>query len=233
MLGQRPDEFGLIPDKKGFVSIKELLKAIHEERDFRYVRLSHINEILIGKDRYLFESTDKSIRVKEKKWQLDLANPARLVPKILYTGVKRKSCVFISKNGLKPAADKYIILSTSKEFSEKIGKRRDPKPAVLTIMTSDAQKKGYVFYQFGSLFLSPEIGPDCISGYPIQKEPGPEKIRPGHTEKPSRSESATKNLTPGSFIMDVSRDPDIHRRLKGKKKKGWKEEARKLRRKGK
>ena len=232
MLGQRPDEFGLIPDEKGFVPIKELLKAIHEEKDFRYVRASHINEILIGKDRYLFESTDKLIRVKEKKWQLDLTNPARLVPKILYTGVKRKTCMFISDKGLKSAINSYIILSPSKEFSEKIGKRRDPKPVVLTILASDAQSMGHTFYQFGSLFLSPEIGPDFISGYPIQKEPDHEKKKPVQTKRTSKTKPATKNLTPGSFIMDVPKDPDIHRKLKGKKKKGWKEEARKLRRKG-
>jgi len=31
VLGRRPDEFGLIPDAEGFVRIKDLLKALHEE----------------------------------------------------------------------------------------------------------------------------------------------------------------------------------------------------------
>ena len=30
MLGRSPDEFGLVPDRQGFVSVKELLKAITE-----------------------------------------------------------------------------------------------------------------------------------------------------------------------------------------------------------
>ena len=30
ILGHGPDEFGLVPDKKGFVTYKELLQAIHE-----------------------------------------------------------------------------------------------------------------------------------------------------------------------------------------------------------
>jgi putative RNA 2'-phosphotransferase len=38
------------------------------------------------------------------------------------------------------------------------------------------------------------------------------------------------HVTPGSFILDISRDPDPYRRAKGRKRKGWKETSRKLRR---
>ena len=31
VLGQRPDEFGLVPDEKGFVRVKDFVKAISEE----------------------------------------------------------------------------------------------------------------------------------------------------------------------------------------------------------
>ena len=31
VLGRRPDEFGLVTDKEGFVKIKELIKATNEE----------------------------------------------------------------------------------------------------------------------------------------------------------------------------------------------------------
>ena len=31
VLGNRPDEFGLVPDKEGYITVKELLKAINEE----------------------------------------------------------------------------------------------------------------------------------------------------------------------------------------------------------
>jgi len=48
MLGHRPDEFGLVPDSEGFIPYKELLQAIHEEEGWRYVRRSHINEVLFG-----------------------------------------------------------------------------------------------------------------------------------------------------------------------------------------
>ena len=45
ILGRKPDEFGLVPDKDGFVKIKELLKAINEEDGWRHIREqpSHAN----------------------------------------------------------------------------------------------------------------------------------------------------------------------------------------------
>jgi hypothetical protein len=54
ILAHRPDEFGLVPDPIGFVSMKELLRAIHEEPGWGYVREGHLREVLIGKDRALF-----------------------------------------------------------------------------------------------------------------------------------------------------------------------------------
>ena len=36
ILERRPDEFGLVTDKEGFVKIKELLKAITEEKEWKY-----------------------------------------------------------------------------------------------------------------------------------------------------------------------------------------------------
>ena len=30
ILGNRPDEFGLVPDREGYVGMKEFLQAIHE-----------------------------------------------------------------------------------------------------------------------------------------------------------------------------------------------------------
>ena len=39
------------------------------------------------------------------------------------------------------------------------------------------------------------------------------------------------DFTPGTFPLDAARDPDLRRRAKGKKRRGWKEEARKIRKK--
>ena len=101
VLGHRPDEFGLVPDHEGFIAYKELLQAIHEEEDWRYVRRSHINEVLLTEDRSLFQSEDERIRSMERRWELDLHHPAMSLPKILFTAVRRKAHPVVMENGLK------------------------------------------------------------------------------------------------------------------------------------
>jgi RNA:NAD 2'-phosphotransferase (TPT1/KptA family) len=45
-LGRNPDEFGLVPDGDGFVKLKELLKALHEEDGWKAVRKAGIDEVM-------------------------------------------------------------------------------------------------------------------------------------------------------------------------------------------
>ena len=47
VLGRRPYEFGLVLDENGFVSMQMLLKAIGEEKDWKFIRESHFHEILL------------------------------------------------------------------------------------------------------------------------------------------------------------------------------------------
>ena len=226
MLGHRPDEFGLVPDIEGFIPFKELLQAMHEEEGWRYVRRSHINEVLLGRDRSLFESEDERIRSVERRWELDLHNPAQ-VPKILFTAIRRRAHPVVMERGLKAAEDRYLILSPVREMALRIGRQRDQEPVLLEILADAAKEKRVLFFSFGDLFLSPEIPSRFIGGPPVPKEMlerGKEKDKP--TEKTAKS---LPTPTPGTFTLDASRDPDPYRKAKGKKKKGWKESARKTR----
>jgi len=63
ILGNRPDEFGLVPDKEGYISLKELLKAINEEPNMAYVRETHIQEVL-----YIIEMA--LLRLPRKRYDL-------------------------------------------------------------------------------------------------------------------------------------------------------------------
>ncbi len=47
VLGRRPYEFGLVLDENGFVSMQILLKAIGEEKDWKFIREAHFHELLI------------------------------------------------------------------------------------------------------------------------------------------------------------------------------------------
>jgi len=225
VLEHRPDEFGLVPDSDGFVPYKELLQAIHEEEGWRYVRRSHNNEVLLGRDRSLFESEDDRIRSVERRWELDIHNPVRFIPKVLFTAIRRRAHPVAMERGLRAVKDKYLVLTPVREMALRIGLRRDQAPVLLEVLAEVAKEKRSLFFSFGDLFLSPEIPAEFIAGPPLPREMLERKKEKGK-EKPVREPPAP---TPGTFVLNPSRDPDPYRKAKGKKRKGWKEAAKKMR----
>lgn len=227
VLGHRPDEFGLVPEEGGFVTYKELLWALHEEPGWRYVRQTDINEVLVGKDRALFQTEDNTVRVLKRRWDLDVENPSPTLSKILYIAVRRKAHPVVMEKGLIPPAGRNLLLSPDREMALRVGRRRDPSPVLLEVMAAAAQNEGIAFYTFGHSYLSrKEIPARFISGPPVSTV----EVKPPREEKGKREEKAP-DFDAGVFVLDPDRDPDTFRRTKGKKKKSWKEEARKKRRK--
>lgn len=229
MLGHRPDEFGLVPDKEGFIPYKELFQAIHEESGWGYVRQSHLNEVLIGENRHLFEAEGNRIRVLERRWKLDLETTSSDLPKLLYTAVRTRAHPVVMEKGLKPAGGRYVVLSSDQDMAQRIGRRRDQAPVLLKVMPVAAQQEGVLLYPFGSLFLSPYIPPRFIAGPPIAKDLLAGR-KPDTDAQKEQVGPRPVDFTPGSFTLDISRDPDLYRRAKGKKHKGWKEASKKMRR---
>ncbi|HEX9911523.1 MAG TPA: RNA 2'-phosphotransferase [Desulfatiglandales bacterium] len=223
ILAHRPDEFGLVPDSIGFITMKELLRAIHEEPGWGYVREGHIREVLIGKDRALFAWEEERIRAVEKSWHLDLQTPSENSPKILFVAIRRKAHVHVMEKGL--FSDRPLVLSTDRDMALRIGRRRDQKPILLEVMTGPAQQQGVSFHAFGDLYLAKEIPAEFISGPPV-----PEEIREPKTPKKEKTVPQPSILSGGSFVLDVHRDPDLSRRRTGRKPRGWKENSRKMRR---
>ncbi len=224
ILGYRPDEFGLVPDGEGFIAFKDLIKAVHEEPGWGYVRQSHINEIFAGNEKDLFEWEEGKIRARERHWKMG-ANPLpHGLPKILFLGVRRKAHAHAMARGLRPPRDRPIVLSADRGMALRIGARKDQKPVLLEVRTAQAQKEGISFYTFEDLFLAKEIPASCLSGPPLPKEPA-KAVKAVVDKTPDIPSQAGA----GSFLLDASRDPAPHRREKGKKRRGWKEDARKFR----
>ena len=228
ILGWRPDEFGIVPDRQGFVGLKELLQAFHEEEGWSYVRQSHINEVLLGKDRGLFELEGKRIRATETHWRFDFENPPRSLPKVLFTAVRRRAHPVVMEKGLRSVEDRYLALASDADMALRMGRRRDQEPVLLEVLASAAEREGVQFYPFGMLFLCHRIPEKFISGPPVSQEAIESRSAATSREEKMRHEAL--HVTPGSFILDISRDPDPYRRAKGRKRKGWKETSRKLRR---
>ncbi len=224
-LAHRPDEFGLAPDARGFVSIKDLIQAFHEEPEWRFVRESDLNEALIHDQQGLFYLEGNRIRATQIHWELDLSPPFAPAYNIIFTPIRRRAHHHVFKTGLRAPEGRWIILCINKEMAIRIGKRRDTSPVILEIRAVDAHRDGVELFRLGSLFLAKEISPKYIGGpLPPKEEPKRASQSPGQITK------ELMDLAAGTFVLDVTRDPDRQRRIKGRKPKGWKEQARKIRR---
>jgi putative RNA 2'-phosphotransferase len=162
----------------------------------------------------------------DRRWHLDLENPTQSPPKILFVAVRRRAHPVVVEKGLKAAEGKYIVLSPDREMALRIGRRRDQKPVLLEIMAFPAWQEGIPLYPFGNLYLCHQIPARFVNGPPVSKE---------YTRTPERKREKTPerraDFEGGTFVLDKDRDPDRSRRAKGRKRKGWKEEAKKARRK--
>jgi len=224
MLGHRPDEFGLVPDKEGWLSFREILRAWHEEPGWGYVREIHLREVLTGKDRELFEWEGKRVRAEERRWRLDLCGPKPVVPKILFSGLRKRAHPHVMEKGLTSTGS--LVLSPDSAMALRMAQRRDQDPVVLKIATALAHEEGVVFHSFGELFLTDCIPARCIVGPPVTEEVR-QALEAARAKKEKPPPAA--DFTPGSFVLEAGRDPDRSRQ-KGRKERGWKERARKVRR---
>ncbi len=222
VLSHRPDEFGILPDEHGFVKIKELVKALNQEPGWSHVRVSSINEIVVNDSGNHFELKENSIRAKDRFWNIKESYPGEEIPTILFTPVRRRAHRHVFERGLSASPGTKIILSDRKEFAKRLGIRRDNNPVVLEIMAERAISRGVRFYRFGQLYLADTVPKEYIAG-PV---PPPESKKESEKTKKKKEKAALG----GSFILDAERLKDYRGLPKGKKKKGWKEKARKLRR---
>ena len=144
ILGHRPHEFGLIPDPEGFVTYKELIRAVNEEPGWSYVRRANINEVLLGANRDLFQTLEEKIRAVERRWVLDLDRPALSLPKILYTGIRRRAHPFIMEKGLRPiTGGKFHVLSPEREMAERIGKKNNRRVRISVNIPVKAKMRSF------------------------------------------------------------------------------------------
>ena len=197
VLGRRPDEFGLVTDKQGFVKIKELLKATHEEEGLRYVRRSHINAVMLTLPDHGLEVADNMIRALNRE-NLPKQSFALDPPKLLYTCVRKKAYPYVIDKGISPAGFSKIVLSSNRSLAERMGRRSDHGAVLLTVQVSQSEDQGVVFFQAGeSLFLAEYIPPGCFSGPPLPKE------QPDF-RKPDKSKTERAKAPVGSFFLDLT-----------------------------
>ena len=228
ILGLRPDEFGLVPDKEGYVKIKDLLKAVHEEDGWRSFRQANINEMMTSLPDPPFEISENRIRAIDGQQLPKRVSPENL-PKQLFTCLRPKALHAIVEKGILPMGRKHVILASDKNMAKRIGKRIDASPALLTVSVENAIQQGTLFLQAGeNLFLARSIPVGCFTAPPLPKEPKVAKPKPAKPKECDRF--------PGSFFPDLTEqietiDPKkMTRKQRREKDIDWKKSRKQTRR---
>lgn len=224
VLGRRPDEFGLLPDRTGYFKIKDLLKALSEETGWGYVRRSHLQEVLLTCSRSDIEIDNERIRASTRT-HLTPLHPAADPPKLLYTCIRRRAYPRVHDKGIAPVEEAPVVLATQPELALRMGRRKDPEPVLLTVNTAQGEASGSVYHQFGQLLYTTDfVAPGTFSGPPLPKEP-PAPSKSPVTEPPRPA------VAPGSFTLDPQRalSPQPGRSDR-RKSPDWKRERRQQRR---
>jgi putative RNA 2'-phosphotransferase len=218
VLGLKPDEFGLVPDENGYVKIKDFLKALSEETDFRYVRRSDLDEILLTLPDPSFEIHDQLIRATDRGQLPKMVQTVQL-PKLLYTCVRQKAHPFTMEKGIFPVGYNQVVLASDSEMAGRIGRRFDKEPVMLTVQVAKSIEQGIVFHQVGQkLFLADPIPVGCFTGPALPKEKPLTKKQAVSLEK--------VEPTPGSYIPNLSLE-EVRKKQEYRKRRkdiAWKKE---------
>lgn len=229
ILGVRPDEFGLVPDREGYVKIKDLLKAVHEEDGWRSFRQANINEMMISLPEPPLEIFEDRIRAKDTQQIPNRVSPENL-PKLLFTCARPKALHAILEKGILPMGRSHVILSSDKNMAIRIGKRFHASPSLLTVSVENAIQQGTLFLQAGeNLFLARSIPMGCFTAPPLTKEP-----RVAKAKEPPKSKE--RDTFPGSFFPDLTEQVETVERKKMTRKQrrekdiDWKKSRKQMRR---
>lgn len=223
LLCRCPDEFGLVLDRQGRLSLKELLRALAQEEGWSYVRRSHIVEVVnllrpqaLAMDQthiWAVQPGPANRRGEAPVWP----------PPLLYRAITAKSYESVAERGLQPHENRDLVLTADPELALRLGRRRDPQALLITIQAQQAAKRGVDFFPYGeTLFLSGAIGPEFLQLPPAPRKPAVKPAPELPTAQPS---------TPGSVLVDFQGQPLKPWKEKGKKKDpAWKQAARQERR---
>ncbi len=222
ILGRRPYEFGLVLDENGFVSIQMLLKAIGEEKDWKFIRETHFHELLLQTFEPTIEISENGIRAVDRD-HLPVHSISSDPPKLLYVCIRRKAHAHVLEKGISPSAYSRIVLSADRDMALRMGRRQDSKAVLLSVSSHKCREQGVVFYQAGGfLFTAEYIPPKCFTGPALALKKEPKERMPDPCPQQSR--------TPGSFTLEIQKENPVSPKVRGRKKEiPWKKDRKRLR----
>jgi len=223
VLALRPDEFGLVLDRDGYITVKELVRAIQEEPGWAFVRPAHVQEIVTFQAPERFETSADRNRVRAKasagadgSWQLKQTQ----LPKVLFMAVRRRAYPHMLEKGLEPPpGSEFLVAAASEEAALRIGKRKDPEPVPIRIETAKLGPGHEPALSCNdTLFLLRRLPADAITGPPLPKQREERPVKKKKEKNPFADMTVAEILSPTA--------PAPKERDGRKSKHSWKQERR-------
>ncbi|AEB09017.1 RNA 2'-phosphotransferase [Desulfobacca acetoxidans] len=224
ILCHHPDEFGLVLDKSGRLAVKELLRALGQEEGWRFVRRSHLEEVVNLINPGDFELDQTYIRALHPQPAELRSQEAAWPPPLLYRAITANSHHAVAERGLQPPSGGELVLADNQELAKRLGQRRDPQAIMVIVQAQAAAKRGVNFFSYGpKLYLSDAIAPEYLQLPPTPKKP---VVKPAAADKKPPAPPA-----PGAIWLNIQGEPIKPWKEKGRQKDpGWKKAARTQRR---
>jgi putative RNA 2'-phosphotransferase len=162
ILRHSPEEFGLKPDREGFVPLDELVKAL--QTVYPGVTEEFVREIVERDSKGRYEIRNGKIRARyghSFKVELDHEED---YSRVLYHGTPRRNLDRILREGLRPMKRQFVHLTTSREEAIETGRRHGRDVVLLIIDAECLRRRGLKVYRAGkNVRIVERVPPECIT----------------------------------------------------------------------
>lgn len=146
-LRHAPWEYELELDENGWVSVNQLLQALHQSNEWHSVEDEDLKVMIEKSEKKRHEIKDNNIRaLYGHSIPMKIKKEEAVPPKFLYHGTAHSSLIEIKNQGLSPMSRQYVHLSEDIQTANSVGKRKDENPIILKVNTEEARAKGIKFY---------------------------------------------------------------------------------------
>lgn len=153
-------------DEEGWAPVEQLLEGLHRHRrTFRDLSQKDLEAMLARPGKRRFEMRDGRIRaLYGHSIEMKIYKKPAAPPPALYHGTAPHAAQIIRRDGLKPMNRQYVHLSTDRDTAQEVGRRKAPKPVVLTVRARDAHDAGLPFYKgIETIWLADYIPPEYVA----------------------------------------------------------------------
>lgn len=233
-----PGEHGLFWDTDGTMPWKELHWALQQDPSLKFVRESHLRELVMLGMELPFVLDGRLLRLKKELRPPDY-HAIKDPPTRLYYACRPKHYPQIQTDGLYSNSRSFVPLTAEKHMAILLAKRRDSSPVLIDVMAVEAVNDGYeILSAGGGLYLTKNL-PSRYLQFPLL--PAKQTASTSATKlKATKLVKPENHVLAGSFVLDSDHlnrivFPGTSSERKGKEKNrggksgDWKRESRKER----